>query len=172
MLTILLHLRPVSNYNLWGVFVRHHDCWGGQTVSKRILFVWLKRFLQHTCVVVVTNLKVLALDWYYIIYMLLLSVGNEFIDLLFMLAVVGCASERDGNWHAIGHQNWTAWGDLSVSESTTWMFNFVVMMDSHPLVSFQYWLHSLSPSSSEKLLSLGVADLCPRGWLFFIHNAE
>ena len=92
-----MHLRSVSNDNLRGVFVRHHDCWGGQTVSERIWFVRLKRLLQHTCMVVVTHLKVLALDKYYMIYVLLLSVGNEFIDLLFMLAVVGCASERDGN---------------------------------------------------------------------------
>ena len=102
----------------------------------------------------------------------LLSVGNELVNFLFVLTVVGCAPEGYSNWHAIGHQNWAAWGDLCVSECTTWMLNFVMMMDSHSFVSFQYRLHSQSSSSSELILSLCVADLCPRRWLFFIHNSE
>lgn len=47
----------ITNNNLGGVFIWHHDCWLWESASESIGMVWLQWFLEHASVEIISHLK-------------------------------------------------------------------------------------------------------------------
>ena len=107
----------ISNDDLGWILIRHYDSWLSQSASETVWMVGLQRFLQHTSMKVIPNLKLFR--WERICLTWFLSTK---INWLWSTIIKSHAYSL-----SISLQNWLAWCNLSIFEHGSRLTNLFCM---------------------------------------------
>ena len=107
----------ISKHKLRWVLIWHHHCWLWKSWSECVGMIWLKGFLQHTSMEILSNLE------------LILRKGSYFWESLAVeidwLRSTICECKADGL--SILLEDFTAWCNFSILEHLCWVSYFILM---------------------------------------------
>ena len=161
-------LRAISDHNLGRVLVGHNNGRGGQSVTESIRVVGLQGLPDHTCVMVVSDLKHVAKKWSS--NSLLCHRSQLVLSMFYFMASQRWGSERYAYRGAVWHEDRAAWRDLGICKSRTRLFNLAMKSDPSLFLILKDNLHPLHARLFHESVSVGWDHgLC--WWSPFLHGS-
>ena len=107
----------ISKHKLRWVLIWHHHCWLWESWSECVGLIWLKRFLQHTGMEILSYFEMILREGSY--FWQSLAVQINWLS--------SSIRECEGNILSVLLEDFAAWCDLGIFEHGCWVGNFILM---------------------------------------------